>query len=66
MVSKLPAVFGVCLVAAVFQLAGGSVAHQDDSAKRSAIEQMREIADAIKSCPEHRLSHACHTASCNP
>jgi hypothetical protein len=30
---------------------------QDDPAKQKAIEQMRQISDAIKQCPEKKVSH---------
>jgi hypothetical protein len=43
-------------VALVFLL-GGLAAGQDDPAKQKAIEQMRQIANAIKQCPEQKSSY---------
>jgi hypothetical protein len=47
---KLLSVLSVCLVATLFSLSLSSVAQEDESAKRKAIEQMRQIANALKEC----------------
>jgi hypothetical protein len=57
MVGKLLMVSGVCLAMTGLLMSVGSVAQQDDSAKLRASEQMRDIANSIKQCPEEESTH---------
>src|ERR1700719_2259917 len=56
MLTKCPAGLGKRSTLALLLMLGGLAAAQDDPAKQEAIEQMRQIADAIKHCPAHRSS----------
>jgi hypothetical protein len=51
MLKKAFPAFGKWAAIAALFLLGGIVAGQDDPAKRKAVDQMRQIANAIKQCP---------------
>jgi hypothetical protein len=55
MLGKFVVMFGILLSAAVLFQAGSFVAGQDDSMKQKSIQQMREIANAMKQCPTQRV-----------
>src|SRR5690242_7778631 len=57
------AVFGKRSMVAALFLLGGLAAGQDEPAKQKAIEQMRQIANAVKQCPAQK-THLGQNDSC--